>query len=71
MARSGAGELPGHGMKTFTGDKLWLIIGLIREQMTPSQVAAMDAHMPPPVAQFWATSGQTLYTDFVADLRTT
>lgn len=64
------GELPGHGMKTFTGDKLWLIIGLIREQMSPAQVAAMDAHMPPPVAQFWATSGQAMYTDFVADLRT-
>jgi hypothetical protein len=64
------GELPGHGMANFTGDKLWLIIGLIREQMTPSQLADMDTHMPPPVADFWANSGQHLFTDFVGELRT-
>jgi hypothetical protein len=63
------GELPGHGMANFTGDKLWLIIGLIREQMTPSQIADMDTHMPPPVADFWANSGQHLFTDFVGELR--
>lgn len=44
------GELPGHGMRTFDGDKLWLIRGLIREQMTPAQRDSMDAHTPPPVA---------------------
>lgn len=63
------GELPSHGMATFTGDKMWLVIGLIREQMTPEQIANMDAHMPPPVADFWAGSGQQLFTDFVGVLR--
>jgi hypothetical protein len=63
------GELPSHGMSTFTGDKLWLIIGLIREQMTPRQIADMDAHMPPPVADFWANTGQQLFTDYVGVLR--
>lgn len=63
------GELPSHGMANFTGDKLWLIIGLIREQMTPKQIAEMDAHMPPPVADFWVSAGQQMFTDYVGQLR--
>lgn len=63
------GELPSHGMRTFTGDKLWLIMGLIREQMRPDQVANMDAHMPPPVAQMWNEQGEKAFTEFVTALR--
>ena len=29
------GMLPGHSMGNFSGDKIWLIIGLIRENFTP------------------------------------
>jgi Hemerythrin HHE cation binding domain len=63
------GELPGHGIGNFTGDKLWLILGLIREQMTDAQRANMDEHMPPPLAEFWAQSGQQMFTDYVGALR--
>lgn len=63
------GELPAHGMRTFSGDKVWLIRGLIREQMTPQQRTAMDAHTPPPVAAMWAESGEASYDAFVARLR--
>jgi hemerythrin-like domain-containing protein len=63
------GELPGHGMRTFTGDKLWLIRGLIREQMTPEQRASMDANTPPPVEAMWAEMGEAAYADFVIRLR--
>lgn len=63
------GELPAHGMQTFGGDKPWLIRGLIREQMTPQQRAAMDAHTPPPVAAMWAETGEAAYEAFVARLR--
>lgn len=63
------GELPGHGMRTFDGDKLWLIRGLIREQMTPVQRASMDASTPPPVAVMWAETGEAAYTAFIAELR--
>lgn len=63
------GELPAHGLSTFTGDKVWLIIGLIREQMTPAQIADMDAHLPPPVAEFWVSTGQQQFTDFLDVLR--
>src|SRR5579884_809276 len=51
------GEMPEHGMKSFDGDKLWLALGLVLEQMTPQQVAGVEAHMPPPVADFWTSTG--------------
>jgi len=43
------GALPAHGMKSFTGDKLWLILGLLRDRMTQEQRDLMLAHMPPPL----------------------
>ena len=50
------GALPGHGMADFDGDKIWLILGLIRERMTDDQRAAMMAHMPPPALEMWTGS---------------
>lgn len=64
------GELPGHAMKNFSGDKLWLILGLIREQFRPEQIAMMEQHMPPPVLQMWRDQGQQAFAAFVAELRT-
>ncbi len=64
------GELPAHGMRTFSGDKLWLILGLIQEQMTLGQIADMEAHMPPPVAEFWAGAGRPMFATYVDELRT-
>ena len=63
------GELPMHGMQHFTGDKMWLVIGLIREQMTEEQCAGMDAEMPPPVRQFWVAQGEPLFRAFIAEVR--
>ena len=63
------GELPGHGMRHFDGDKLWLITGLIREQMTAAQRSEMDDHMPPPVRAMWTGTGQAAFAGFVAELR--
>lgn len=63
------GELPAHGMAHFTGDKMWLVLGLIQEQMTPEQIALMEQHMPPPVAQSWTTTGRPMFLAFVAQLR--
>jgi hypothetical protein len=62
------GELPGHAMQNFTGDKLWLILGLVQQQMTDAQVADMHAHMPPPLLQFWNESGRGLFEGYVAEL---
>jgi iron-sulfur cluster repair protein YtfE (RIC family) len=63
------GELPSHGMRSFRGDKIWLVMGLIREQMRPEQIAHMEAHMPPPVLEFWNTMGREQFETFVAELR--
>lgn len=63
------GELPAHGMRTFTGDKQWLIRGLISDQMTPAQRTEMAAHTPPPIAALWAETGQAAYADFLIALR--
>jgi hypothetical protein len=62
-------QLPAHGMQNFRGERLWLVMGLIREQMTDPQRAAMDAHMPPPVREFWVNSGEPMFTAFITDIR--
>jgi hypothetical protein len=63
------GELPAHGMRSFRGDKMWLIIGLIQEQMSPPHRADMEAHMPPPMLEFWRSDGQRMFDSYVAELR--
>ena len=63
------GELPSHGMQSFRGDKIWLVMGLIREQMRPEQIEVMEAHTPPPVLEFWNTTGRQQFEAFVAELR--
>ncbi|MCU1595283.1 MAG: hemerythrin protein [Frankiales bacterium] len=63
------GELPAHGMRTFTGDKQWLIIGLVQEQMPAPAIAAMESNMPPPVLAMWRSSGRAAAAEFLARLR--
>ena len=57
------GALPGHGMANFHGDKIWLILGLIRERMTDAQRAAMLEHMPPPAVDMWTNFGEQAFKD--------
>jgi len=63
------GRLPEHTMKKFTGDKIWLVLGLVQEQMTPELIAAMEARMPPPLLEFWTSTGRRMFTDYVTGLR--
>ncbi len=60
------GALPGHGMANFHGDKIWLILGLIRERMTDEQRAAMLEHMPPPAVDMWTGFGEQAFRDYSA-----
>jgi hypothetical protein len=63
------GELPGHAMRTFTGDKIWLVLGLVQEQMPPQARAEMEANMPPPVREMWQGGGRAQFESFITALR--
>jgi hemerythrin-like domain-containing protein len=58
------GALPGHGLANFHGDKIWLILGLIRERMNDQQRAAMLEHMPPPAVEMWTGFGEQAFKDY-------
>jgi hypothetical protein len=62
------GALPGHAMGSFAGDKIWLILGLIRHQMTQAQRDEMLAHMPPPAVEMWTTMGEQAYKNLIAEV---
>ncbi len=52
------GQLPEHGMRSFRGDKMWLILGLVQEQITDAQKATMEAHTPTPLLELWNGPGR-------------
>ncbi len=62
-------ELPGHALRAFDGDKPWLILGLLFEQMTEEQQAHVVAQMPPPSAARWTETGRAAYAEFIAEYR--
>jgi len=65
------GALPGHGMANFSGDKVWLILGLIRENFTAAQADAMLEHMPPPARTMWETMGESAFKTMITEVRQT
>jgi hypothetical protein len=62
------GALPGHAMASYRGDKVWLILGLIRERMTDEQRAAMLEHMPPPARDMWTGFGEQAFNELSAEV---
>jgi hypothetical protein len=62
------GELAPHGMQAFGGDKIWLILGLIRERFTQEQRDRMLAHMPPPAVEMWTGFGENAFNELMADI---
>ena len=65
------GQLPGHAMGHFQGDKIWLIMGLIRENFTQQQRDTMLAYMPPPAREMWETTGERSFNERIAHVRQT
>ncbi len=64
------GQLPAHAMQTFQGDKPWLALGLIREQLTSDQRDRMLSGMPPPVQTLWVEQWEPAFTSFMGEVRT-
>jgi hemerythrin-like domain-containing protein len=62
------GALPGHALGAFDGDKVWLILGLIREQMTEEQRDRMLAHMPPPAVEMWTGFGEAAFNSIMGEV---
>ena len=61
-------ELPAHAMAGFTGDRAWLVLGLVRARLTEAQAAAQLAAMPASAREFWLTVGRPQYEAFVTTL---
>lgn len=62
------GLLPGHGMASFHGDKIWLILGLIRQRMNEEQRSRMLEHMPPPAVEMWTGFGEQAFNDLASEV---
>jgi hemerythrin-like domain-containing protein len=60
--------LPGHAMANFRGDKVWLILGLVRQRMTQAQRDEMLAHMPAPAVEMWTTMGEASFGNLMAEV---
>jgi hypothetical protein len=61
-------ELPTHGMRSFEGDKIWLILGLIRQRLSPAQRDAMLTRMPPPAVEMWTGFGESAFNGLIAEV---
>ena len=62
------GALPGHALASFDGDKVWLILGPVPDQMAPEQRELMLANMPPPAVDMWTGFGEQAYKNLVAEV---
>jgi hypothetical protein len=51
-----------------TGDRPWLVMGLVRAQLTQARSAAQLAAMPVPAQEFWLVVGRAQYEAFVTTL---
>ena len=63
------GEMSAIAFQRFSGDKVWLVLGLIQEQMLAEENATMEANMPPAVHAFWVGTGRAMFQDFASELR--
>jgi hemerythrin-like domain-containing protein len=63
------GRMPGHVMMTFRGDKPWIPMGLVREQLNQEQRDGMLAGMPPDMRTMWIEQMEPAFNAFIAEVR--
>jgi hemerythrin-like domain-containing protein len=63
------GRMPGHAMAIFRGDKPWLPLGLVREQLNEQQRDGMLAGMPPEMRTMWIEQMEPAFNAFIAEVR--
>ena len=62
-------RLPEYAMTHFSGDKVWLVLGLVIDAQADGHGAAMLEKLPQPMREFWDNEGRPQYDDFMAQLR--
>jgi len=63
--------LPKHTAANFKGDKIWLILGLGRENRTPQQRATQLDRWPPKLREWWEAVGEPSFNVLIAEVRQT
>jgi steroid delta-isomerase-like uncharacterized protein len=63
------GALPGHVLSQYPGTRLWLLLGLIFEEMPDDLRDHTLAHVPPPVSEMWFAFGSDAFRDEMAVIR--
>ncbi len=62
-------ELPVHAMRSFRGDKPWLSLGLIMENVGDDRWKDMLARMPPERQALWRQEWRSAFHAFITDVR--
>ncbi|HWS44336.1 MAG TPA: hemerythrin domain-containing protein [Acidimicrobiia bacterium] len=63
------GRMSAHAMMTFRADKVWLPLGLVREQLDQEQREGMLAGMSPEMRTRWAEEMEPAFNAFIAEVR--
>jgi hemerythrin-like domain-containing protein len=63
------GALPAHAMANYAGNKHWLALGSVLEQMTAQQRQDTLEHMPPPAREMWTSMGSDAFDALIAEVR--
>jgi steroid delta-isomerase-like uncharacterized protein len=63
------GALPGHVLSQYPGTRLWLLLGLIFEEMPDDLRDHTLEHVPPPVSEMWFAFGSDAFKDEMAAIR--
>lgn len=61
-------ELAANAQAALPGDKLFVVFGLILQDLSPDDQAAMLSVLPPPVIDLWNSAGKSQYEKYVARL---
>jgi hemerythrin-like domain-containing protein len=69
MSQEEWARLPGHHMMSFSADKPWLMLGLVREQLDQEHRDAMLAGMPPEMRTMWTEQMEPAFNAFIAQVR--
>jgi len=62
-------QLPEHSIASFKGDKPWLTIGLVSEQLTDEARERVFAGMPPEVRTLVVEQWMPMFESFIAEVR--